>query len=89
MHKTPYVVPIIGQRKVEHLTANIEALSVSLSRDDLAEIDNAAPFDVGFPMNFIFKDYSLESTAADVWLTRASAHVDVPAHLEPVQARRV
>ncbi|KAF7593568.1 hypothetical protein BBP40_011188 [Aspergillus hancockii] len=85
MHKTPNVFPIIGQRKVEHLNANIEALSVTLSEEDLAEIDNAAPFDIGFPMNFIFRDgYSTNSTAADVLLTRVSAQIDVPPNPSPL-----
>ncbi|RAL03717.1 aldo/keto reductase [Aspergillus ibericus CBS 121593] len=89
MHKTPNVFPIIGQRKVEHLQANVEALSVRLSDEDLDEIDNASSFDVGFPMNFMFRDnYSSRNTAADVWLTKASALIDVPAHPAPVQPRQ-
>ncbi|KAJ9252508.1 hypothetical protein DTO195F2_7425 [Paecilomyces variotii] len=89
MHKTPNVFPIIGQRKVEHLKANIEALSVVLSDEDLAEIDNAVPFDVGFPMNFIFRDhYSSNNTAADVFLTKVSAQIDVAPHPAPVRPRK-
>ncbi|KAJ9313406.1 sterigmatocystin biosynthesis dehydrogenase stcV [Paecilomyces variotii] len=89
MHKTPNVFPIIGQRKVEHLKANIEALSVVLSDEDLAEIDNAVPFDVGFPMNFIFRDhYSSNSTAADVFLTKVSAQIEVSPHPAPVRPRK-
>ncbi|KAB8072347.1 NADP-dependent oxidoreductase domain-containing protein [Aspergillus leporis] len=88
MHKTPNAFPIIGQRKIEHLNANIEALSISLSEEDLAEIDNAAPFDIGFPMNFIFRDaYTTNSTAADVLLTRVSAQIDAPPHPLPVRPR--
>ncbi|KAK6829110.1 hypothetical protein RU639_003307 [Aspergillus parasiticus] len=89
MHKTPSVFPIVGQRKVEHLKANVEALSVSLSDEDLAEIDNASSFDIGFPMNFIFRDsYTTNSTAADVSLTRVSAHIDAPPNPSPVRPRR-
>ncbi|KAL4959515.1 aldo/keto reductase [Aspergillus stella-maris] len=80
MHKTPYVFPIIGQRKVEHLKANIEALGIQLAQEDLAEIDAASDFDVGFPMNFIFREYSINNTYADVWLTAASAQLDAPPH---------
>ncbi|RAK89430.1 norsolorinic acid reductase [Aspergillus costaricaensis CBS 115574] len=89
MHKTPNVFPIIGQRKIEHLQANVEALSVSLSDEDLDEIDSASSFDVGFPMNFIFRDsYSSRNTAADVWLTKASALIDAPPHASPVLPRQ-
>ncbi|RDH27194.1 NADP-dependent oxidoreductase domain-containing protein [Aspergillus welwitschiae] len=89
MHKTPNVFPIIGQRKIEHLRENVEALSVSLSNEDLDEIDSASSFDVGFPMNFIYRDcYSSRNTAADVWLTKAAALIDAPPHAAPVQPRQ-
>ncbi|PWY66367.1 Aldo/keto reductase [Aspergillus sclerotioniger CBS 115572] len=89
MHKTPNVFPIIGQRKIEHLKANIEALGVRLSNEDLDEIDAASSFDIGFPMNFIFQDgYSSRNTAADVRLTKASALIDAPAHPSPVLPRQ-
>ncbi|KAI0031215.1 Aldo/keto reductase [Vararia minispora EC-137] len=51
MQKTPYVFPIIGGRKVEHLHANIEALSVSLSKEHISYIESIVPFDLGFPGN--------------------------------------
>ncbi|TFY70839.1 hypothetical protein EVG20_g2166 [Dentipellis fragilis] len=49
MQKTTHVFPILGGRKVEHLNANIEALSIALSKDQLAYIENVLPFDPGFP----------------------------------------
>jgi aryl-alcohol dehydrogenase-like predicted oxidoreductase len=54
MHKAPYVFPIIGGRKIEHLKANIEGLSVGLSDEEMDEIEAAAPFDIGFPLNLLF-----------------------------------
>lgn len=51
LQKTPYVFPIIGGRKVEHLHANIEALSISLSPDQISYLEGILPFDVGFPAN--------------------------------------
>ena len=51
MHKAPYCFPIVGGRKVEHLKGNIEALGVQLSREEIEEIENVAPFDFGFPTN--------------------------------------
>lgn len=53
LQKTPYVFPIVGGRKVEHLLANIEALSVALADDHIKQIEDAVPFDVGFPGNMI------------------------------------
>ena len=55
MHKTPYVFPIIGGRKVEHLMANIEALKVSLTQEHIDYLESVLPFSVGFPMNFIVR----------------------------------
>ncbi|KAJ7243766.1 aryl-alcohol dehydrogenase [Mycena rebaudengoi] len=49
MHKAPFVFPIIGGRKVEHLLANIEALSIKLTADQMKYIDAVLPFDFGFP----------------------------------------
>ncbi|KAI5114609.1 hypothetical protein M0805_009720, partial [Coniferiporia weirii] len=49
MQKTPYVFPIIGGRKVEHLMANIEALKISLSDEQIKYIESITPFNQGFP----------------------------------------
>ena len=54
MHKAPYVFPIVGGRKVDHLQGNIDALGVKLSSEEIDEINSAEPFDFGFPMNFLF-----------------------------------
>lgn len=53
MAKTPYVFPIVGGRKFEHLKGNIEGLKVNLNDEDMAAIEEAHPFDIGFPMNFL------------------------------------
>lgn len=89
MHKTPNVFPIVGQRKVEHLKANVEALSILLTPEDLKEIDSAVPFDPGFPMTFIFADKFdvTNNTASDVRLTSIAAHVDQPPKQQPVKPR--
>jgi hypothetical protein len=46
------VFPIVGGRKVEHLHANIEALSIALSDAHIAHLEGILPFDIGFPGNF-------------------------------------
>lgn len=53
MHKAPFVFPIIGGRKIEHLYANIEALSISLSIEQIKFLEDVLPFDIGFPQNII------------------------------------
>jgi aryl-alcohol dehydrogenase-like predicted oxidoreductase len=55
MHKTPYVFPIIGGRKPEHLKANIEALDISLSEQQIQLLEGALPFSVGFPHDMIVR----------------------------------
>ncbi|KAF6744469.1 NADP-dependent oxidoreductase domain-containing protein [Ephemerocybe angulata] len=49
MHKTQFVFPIIGGRKVEHLVSNLEALDISLTDEHLKAIESAVPFNPGFP----------------------------------------
>ncbi|KAJ7124518.1 Aldo/keto reductase [Mycena epipterygia] len=53
MQKVPYVFPIIGGRKVEHLLSNIEALDISLSPEQIAFLESIIPFDPGFPSTMI------------------------------------
>ncbi|KLO07374.1 Aldo/keto reductase [Schizopora paradoxa] len=52
MQKTTHVFPIIGGRKVEHLMANIEGLSIALSDEQIKELEAVIPFSPGFPFNF-------------------------------------
>lgn len=53
LHKAPYVFPIVGGRKIDHLQGNIDALSLPLSPEEMSEIEGAVEFDPGFPLNFI------------------------------------
>jgi aryl-alcohol dehydrogenase-like predicted oxidoreductase len=83
MHKTPYVFPIVGGRKIEHLKGNIEALSLVLSEEDMKEIEGAAPFDLGFPGNMLGSD------ASSSWLNATGGHfqyVEDPRPIAPHQA---
>jgi aryl-alcohol dehydrogenase-like predicted oxidoreductase len=59
MHKSPYVFPIVGGRKVSYLEANVAALGLRLSPEEMNEIDGAYGFDIGFPHNML----SLTNTA--------------------------
>lgn len=53
MHKATHVFPVVGGRKLEHLKGNIAGLEVSLTAEELAEIDSAYNFNPGFPHNFL------------------------------------
>ncbi|KAG5642304.1 hypothetical protein DXG03_003024 [Asterophora parasitica] len=52
LQKTPYVFPLIGGRKVEHLLGNIEALDISLTPKQVEYLESVVDFDIGFPGNF-------------------------------------
>lgn len=73
MHKAPYVFPIIGGRKLEHLKGNIEGLSLSLSDEDIKEIEGANAFDIGFPLSFLGGPEGVKSPE-DLWLMNFAGH---------------
>lgn len=89
MQKTGYVFPIIGCRTVKHLQGNIEALGLELDDKDMDEIEDAVPFDLGFPGNFGIQgkpsDRSGAVNAADIWLTRLFGHFDFVESEKPVK----
>jgi len=53
MQKTTHVFPILGGRKVEHLLANVEALSLTLTDEHIKYIESVVDFDLGFPNSMI------------------------------------
>ena len=88
MHKTANVFPIVGGRKIDHLKSNIEALSIKLTPEDIEEIDDAFPFDYGFPLNFLFNSKQPSARAEDLWLVQASgAYLDTPHRPKPIEPR--
>jgi len=70
LHKLPYVFPIVGGRKVEQLKENIAALDISLTSEQVQRIEEAAPFDPGFPNRMVG-----DGTYDTFWMT-ANAHLD-------------
>ncbi|KAL8730902.1 MAG: hypothetical protein Q9181_004504 [Wetmoreana brouardii] len=81
MHKSPYVFPIVGGRKVDHLKGNIEALAIELSDEEIDEIDRAVPFDVGFPLSMLFEmggeKYNTRMSAKDIQLVKTNTNLDL------------
>jgi aryl-alcohol dehydrogenase-like predicted oxidoreductase len=96
MQKTTYVFPIVGGRKVEHIAGSIDALSVSLSQEEMDEVDAAYAFDPGFPHTFIsgtlFNDKETPRggyTPDEVFLTKALGtfdFVEPPKPIKPAKA---
>ncbi|KAF4780627.1 aryl-alcohol dehydrogenase AAD14 [Colletotrichum scovillei] len=68
--KAPNVIPIVGGRKVEHLKANIDALRIKLTDEQITFLESVKPFDVGFPGNFLGPDPNI--TGKSFRLARAS-----------------
>lgn len=55
MAKAPYVFPIVGGRKVEHLVDNLQALKIKLTDKQIEYLESIVPFAPGFPNNFVGK----------------------------------
>ncbi|PSR92155.1 aryl-alcohol dehydrogenase [Coniella lustricola] len=76
MHKTPYLFPIIGGRKVEHLKSNVEALGLELSHEDVEAIEKAYDFDIGFPHSLISSTGQVPRGPQDIGILASLGHFD-------------
>lgn len=80
MHKTPYVHSIVGGRSVKLLKENIEALGLELSDADIDDIEEAIPFNIGFPHNLAawgkIADRNGAIGGGDIWLVKMVGHFD-------------
>lgn len=94
LQKTPYVFPIVGGRKLEHIQGNHRALALALSEEEAKEIEGAYPFDHGFPHGFLSgtEFFGGESKQAegpgDVWMTKSAGQfdwVEGPKAIKPAQ----
>ena len=94
MHKAPYVFPVLGGRKIEHLKANIEALTIELTDEEVDEIEAAAPFEIGFPMTMIFEymgggtKYNTRMGPGDIPLIKSAVHLDDVRKVRPPRVRK-
>lgn len=84
MHKTPYVFPICGGRKVEHLKGNIEALGLQLDDADMDEIEGAYDFDIGFPHNMISGGPNAAKGPEDHDISKRLGHFDYVKGPQPI-----
>lgn len=75
--QAPYVFPIVGGRKVEHLKRNIDALEIDLSDEEIREIEGAVPFDFGYPHSLISGDPHKTISGSDpCYFIRACAYFE-------------
>ncbi|KAL4937481.1 hypothetical protein BDV06DRAFT_232539 [Aspergillus oleicola] len=74
MAKAPNVFPLVGGRKVEYLQDNMQALKLRLTEKQIEFLESQAPFDIGFPGNFIGPDPKVTGKAS--FLLAANANYD-------------
>lgn len=93
MHKAPYVFPICGGRKAEHLKGNIEALGLVLTKEDIAEIETGYAFEIGFPQNMLAGKNKMIQGPEDVVFNTRMGFFDyvkcpqpIPPHQGPLDA---
>jgi aryl-alcohol dehydrogenase-like predicted oxidoreductase len=93
LQKAPYVFPIVGARKVDHIKGILPALGISLTKEEIAKIESAYTFDPGFPHTFLSGTlFSTEPPRGgygpgDVWLTKSLGTFDwvhPPSPISPV-----
>jgi len=70
LQKLPYVFPLIGGRKVDQLHENIAALDITLTAEHIKRIEDATPFDPGFPHSMIGNGTS------DNYFAQSAGHYD-------------
>ncbi|KAI0594385.1 aldo/keto reductase [Biscogniauxia sp. FL1348] len=87
MSKAPYVFPIVGGRTIDHLKANVEALNLSLSEEDIKEIESAVPFDLGFPCNFLYGGATPDHPGK-VYLLAMGGTTDYVQELKPISPKK-
>lgn len=97
MQKAPYVFPIVGGRKLEHIKGNIDGLSISLTDEEILKIETAHPFDPGFPHTFLSGStvqgddapQKMASHPSEVWLLNFHGTfdwVESPKAIRPVSS---
>ena len=83
MQKQPYVFPLIPNPSAGALQECMRALTVALSKTDVARIEKASPLQVGFPLDLL----SWHGREASPWLPRAGGHIDFVPQQEPIIPR--
>ncbi|KAL4808247.1 NADP-dependent oxidoreductase domain-containing protein [Aspergillus unguis] len=69
MSKAPYVFPLVGGRKIEHLRDNIKALEIKLTEQQIEYLESVKPLQVGYPGDYIGPDPRVTGKAGGVLAT--------------------
>ncbi|KAF7558894.1 hypothetical protein G7046_g5254 [Stylonectria norvegica] len=80
MSKAPYVFPLVGGRKVEHLKDNIAGVELRLSKEQIEYLESIKPFDLGFPLNVFGADPGVTG--------KPDATIGIHTYIDFVQAPR-
>ncbi|KAE8422594.1 Norsolorinic acid reductase B [Aspergillus pseudocaelatus] len=89
--KAPYVFPIVGVRKVEHLMGVEPAVHISLTDEEVNAIESAYEFDPGFPHTFLSGSMFAQGTPKggytpdDVWWTKMLGTFDWVEGAKPIR----
>lgn len=77
MQKAPFVFPVIGGRKIEHLHQNLEALEIALTDEHIKYIESILPFELGFPYNVFVSEQTIQFYQAKAYAEffRATARI--------------
>ena len=89
MHKAPYVFPIVGGRKVDHLKGNIEALGLDLEEKHIEKIETAIDFDPGFPATMLGRGRNGAQFPKDNWLAMMGGETDHVEPLKPIKPQKL
>ena len=80
--------PLLGGRKIEHLKANIEALGLQLTPEDIVEIEAAYDFEPGYPHTMITASCYPAAGPQDVQILESMGHFDYVEPQKPIRPYR-
>ena len=92
--KTPYVFPIVGARKVDHIRGVAPAAGISLTEEEVERIKSSYSFDPGFPHTFLSGTLLSNEPPkgaygpSDVWLTKALGAFDWVEPSQPITTQK-
>lgn len=69
LSKAPYVFPVVGGRKIEHLQDNIRALDIRLTQAQIDFLESVKPLNGGYPADYIGPDPKVTGKAGGVLAT--------------------